>query len=291
MVKQLIARGALSGAIAGLVAFAFARIFAEPVISKAINYESARDAAQDALDKAAGVAIPPAGPDIFSRTIQMDVGIGAGLILFGAAMGALVAVGYVIAIGRVGRVRPFQLALILPAFYFLAVYLVPFLKYPANPPAIGHEDTIRQRGALYLITVAVSCIALFLAVYVGQKLHKRLSLYASVLIVGLGFAVVMGILFAILPPLGHLHYNEVNYGDYTTETPQPLLNPAGQIVFPGFPADLLAQFRVYSILNQLILWGGIALLFAPQAQRLLDPSGAKAAKESRFAEDHAPAAV
>jgi len=291
MVKKLIVRGALSGAVAGLVAFIFARIFAEPVISKAIDYESARDAMQDKLDRAAGLAVPPAGPDIFSRTIQMDVGIGAGLILFGAAMGALVAVGYVVAIGRVGRVRPFQLALLLPAFYFLGVYLVPFLKYPANPPAIGHEDTIRERGALYLVTVAVSCIALFLAVYFGQKLHKRLSLYPSVLIAAVGFVVVMAVLFLILPPLGHLHANVVEYGKQDTETPLPLYDANGNLVFPGFPADLLAKFRVYSIINQLILWGGIALLFAPQAQRLLDPAGARSAKESRFDEEHTPVAV
>ena len=291
MVKQLIGRGALSGAAAGLVAFIFARIFAEPVISKAIDYESARDAMQDKLDKAAGLPVPAAGPDIFSRTIQMDVGIGAALILFGAAMGALVAVGYVIAIGRVGRVRPFQLALVLPLFYFVGAYLVPFLKYPANPPAIGHEDTIRERGALYLITVTVSCIALFLSVYYGQKLHKRLSLYNTVLIMGAAYVVVMAILFLVLPPLGHLHANVAEYGKQPTETPLPLTDANGKIVFPGFPADLLAKFRVYSILNQVILWGGIALLFAPQAQRLLDPASAKAAKEARFAEDHAPVAI
>lgn len=291
MVRQLIGRGALSGALAGLVAFVFARVFAEPIVSDAIDYESARDAVQDKLDMAAGMPMPAAGPDIFSRTVQMDVGIGAALILFGAAMGALVAVGYVVAIGRVGRVRPFQLALLIPAFYFAAVFMVPFLKYPANPPAIGHEETIRERGALYLVTVAVSCIALFLAVYLGQKLHQRFSLYRSVLLAGIGYVAVMTVLFLVLPPLGHLHANVVEYGTQATETPLPLRDARGALVFPGFPADLLAKFRVYSILNQLILWGGIALLFAPQAQRLLDPQGAKAAKESRFEDDHAPVAV
>ena len=291
IVARLIVRGALSGAVAGLVAFVFARIFAEPIISSAIDYESGRDAAQDALDKAAGVAIPAEGPDIFSRTVQMDVGIGAGLILFGAAMGALVAVGYVVAIGRVGRIRPFQLALLIPAFYFFAVYAVPFLKYPANPPAIGHEETIRTRGALYLVLVAVSCIALFGAVVVGQQLYRRFSLYSSVLLAALGYAVVMGIMFVALPELGHLHANVVEYGRHATETPLPLKDPSGRIVFPGFPADLLAKFRVYSVINQLILWGGIALLFAPQARKLLDPGAAEAAKTTRLVEQDSKVAV
>lgn len=295
MVKKLIGRGALSGAIAGLIAFVFARIFAEPVISKAIDYESSRDDATVTFAKehllATSYPVPGPGPDIFSRTVQMDVGILCGLVLFGAAMGTLVAVAYVVAIGRVGRIRPYQLALIIPAFFFVGVYAMPFAKYPANPPAIGHEDTIRMRGALYLVTVFCSCLFLFLAVYFGQKLHKRLTLSTSVLLAGAGYLVVMGILFAILPSLGHLSYNQQHYGNFATETPQPLYSTSGKLLFPGFPADLLAQFRVYSIFAQIILWGGIALIFAPQAQRLLDPAAAKSAKDSRFADDHAPVAV
>jgi hypothetical protein len=270
MEKQLIGRGVLAGAAAGLVAFVFARIFAEPVISKAIDYERAREAAQGALDRAAGATVSVGGPDLFSRTVQADVGLGAGLILFGAAMGALVGVAYCVCIGRTGRIRPFQLALLVPAFFFVGVYLVPFAKYPANPPAIGHEETIRTRGALYLITVAVSCIALFLAVYYGQNLHKRLSLYTSCLIAGGGYVVVMTVLFAILRSFD--------------ETPLPLKDASGGIVFPGFPADLLAEFRVYAIAAQAIMWAVIALVFAPLAQRVLDPAGVAARKAARFAE-------
>src|SRR5690242_21952608 len=111
MEKKLILRGVLAGAIAGLLAFAFARIFAEPVINQAINYESGRDAVIAALDKAAGLPAPDEGPDIFSRTIQANVGIGVGMIAFGAAMGALFAVAYALYLGRVGNVRARTLAL------------------------------------------------------------------------------------------------------------------------------------------------------------------------------------
>jgi hypothetical protein len=283
MEKQLIGRGALSGAFAGLITFVFARIFAEPVIQRAIDYESARDAMQDKLDKAAGLAVPPAGPDIFSRTIQADVGIGAGLILFGAAMGALVAVAYVICIGRTGSIRPRPLAMLVPAFFFVGIYLVPFAKYPANPPAVGHEDTIRQRGALYLIVVFCSCLALFLAVYLGQRLKARrgLSTQTTCVLMGVGYLAVMGVIFAILPPLGHLHTNVVEYGRQSTETPLPLTDPQGNIVFPGFPADVLAQFRIYSVAAQAILWTVLTLTFAPLAERVLDPHAARSRKQEQ----------
>src|SRR6201999_4109081 len=148
-------------ALAGLFAFIFARILAEPQIQQAIDYESARDSMQDALDKAAGIAIPAAGPDIFSRGIQRNVGIGVGMVLFGLAMGGLLAVAYVlVARGMRPRVRPRTLGAILAAAGFLGLYLLPFLKYPANPPAIGHEDTIKTRSALYLAMVLLSIAAL-----------------------------------------------------------------------------------------------------------------------------------
>jgi hypothetical protein len=50
----------------------------------------------------------------------------------------------------------------------------------------------------------------------------------------------------------------------------------GVIVYPGFPADVLYSFRLYSIAAQLVLWGAIGLIFAPLADRLLAPGPARA---------------
>lgn len=295
MVQRLIGRGVLSGAVAGLITFVYARVFAEPVISQAIAYESARDDATLRFARRhllpASYPVPRPGPDIVSRTVQMDLGILAGLVLFGAAMGALVAVAYTVSIGRVGRVRPFQLALLVPALLFVGVFAVPFAKYPANPPAIGHEDTIRERGTLYLVAVVCSCALLYVAVLLGQRLHRRLGLYPSVLLAGAAYVVAMAVVLTLEPSLGHLAYNQAHYGRYATETPQPLYATDGRLLYPGFPADLLARFRVDAIVAQVILWGGIALIFAPQAQRLLDPAAAEAARRSRFADEHSPVAV
>jgi hypothetical protein len=269
MEKRLIFRGFVAGGIAGLLCFIFARIFAEPVIQASINYQNARQAAQAALNKAAGLAAPPPGPDIFSRTIQGNVGVGTGLIFFGAAVGALFSVVYII-IGRRVRVTPRVLALLLAGSGFLAMYMVPFLKYPANPPSIGNPDTIRARGLLYLAMVTVSVAGLILAVMTARKLRDRLGPWNAVLVSGLGYAVFVGIAIAVLPPLGHLHANVVAFGRHLTETPLPLRNPKGQIVFPGFPADVLFNFRLYSIINQLMLWSAIGIIFGALAERVLE---------------------
>jgi hypothetical protein len=269
MEKKLILRGILTGALAGLLAFVFARIFAEPQIQAAIDYESGRDAAQDALNQAAGIASEPAGPDLFSRAIQANVGIGAGMVLFGIAMGALFTVVYTVSLGRVGKVRPRVLALLLAGGGFLALYLVPFVKYPANPPSIGHPDTIGTRGGLYLVMVAGSVVFLVAAVLLGKRLAPRLGNWNASLVAGAAFVVVIGVLMLVLPPLGHLSANVAEYGVQPTETPLPLKNAAGTIVYPGFPADTLFDFRFYSVAAQLVLWATLGLVFGPLAERLL----------------------
>lgn len=276
MEKKLIFRGLLAGAIAGVLAFAFARIFAEPVISQAINYESGRDAVIATLDKAAGLPAPPPGPDIFSRTIQANIGIGTGTIAFGAAMGALFAVAYALCLGRVGNVRPRTLALLLAGAGFLGIYLVPFIKYPANPPSIGHPETIRQRGGYYLLMVLASVVLLLAAAWLGQRMKARFGAWNAALLAGAAFVVAIGVVMALLPQLGHLAFNEQTYGNHATETPLPLTSAQGRIVYPGFPADVLFNFRLYSVAAQLVLWSAIGLIFAPMAGRLLAPGPASA---------------
>jgi hypothetical protein len=273
---KLIVRGVLAGMAGGLVAFVFARIFAEPVINAAISYQAGRDAALTALHKAAGRPAPAAAPDIFSHTIQANIGLGAGMIAMGAALGALFAVAYAVCLGRVGGLRPRSLALLVAAGGFIGSYLVPFIKYPANPPGIGNPDTIKQRGGLYLLMVICSVVFLVLAVWLGQRLKPRLGNWNASLAAGAAFIAAIGVVMVMLPQLGELPANVAAYGHHATETPLPLAGADGRIVYPGFPADVLFSFRLYSIAAQLLLWATIGLVFAPLADRLLRPPAAAA---------------
>jgi hypothetical protein len=51
-------------------------------------------------------------------------------------------------------------------------------------------------------------------------------------------------------------------------------------VFPAFPADLLFDFRLYSVGAQLVLWATIGLVFAPMAERLLGEKTAAVPSEA-----------
>jgi Probable cobalt transporter subunit (CbtA) len=272
MEKNVIARGVLAGALAGLLAFAFARVFAEPQIEAAIAYENGRDNAHTALDRAAGVPVEEAGPDLFSRGVQAGLGAGMGMVLFGIAMGALVAVVYAVCWGRIGPARPRPLALSIAGGGFLAIYLVPFLKYPANPPSIGQPDTIGARTGLYLLMVVCSVVFLAGAVWLGHRLGDRFGQWNATLLASAAFVVAIGAVMAVLPPLGHLGDNVASYGDAATQTPGPLRDAAGALAYPGFPADVLYAFRLYSVAGQLVLWACIGLVFGALAERLLSPA-------------------
>ena len=80
------------------------------------------------------------------------------------------------------------------------------------------------------------------------------------------------------------HAGQFGYARAATETPQAITNilsvplhvngktiAPGQIVYPGFDADVLWKFRWYSILNQLLIWTTIALVFGPLLDRFLQP--------------------
>ena len=260
MEKKFVLRGVAAGAVAGLLSFVFARILAEPVIARAIDYENARDQAQSVLDRAAGIASEVTAADPFSRTVQEDIGIAVALIVFGAALGALLAVVLTLVQRGSGRhIRPRTLALLLAGGAFVSVYLVPFLKYPANPPAIGHEDTIESRGSLYLGLQVVSVISLVLCVQLGRHLARSRGTYQGAVLAGAAYLVV--VVVALLAFKG-VH-----------ETPGPLRDASGRIVLGGFDPDDLYRFRLLALGGQLILWGGIGLLLGPWAERALVRAG------------------
>jgi hypothetical protein len=282
MIIRTILRGVLSGFVAGVLGFIFAKVFAEPQINKAIAYESGRDSVLAHLNRAAGRAVAPDGPEIFSRHLQSTIGIATGIIAFSMAMGALVAVVYLVLHGRF-KIRPRTVALLVAGFGFLGVYLLPFVKYPANPPAIGHTFTIVERGHLYVAMVACSIVFLVLAIVLGRRLQPRFGAFGATLLAAGAFLVAYSILIAALPQLGNLpaniaHQAQFGYARAATETPQPITNLQGQIVYPGFPADVLWNFRWFSIINQLIIWSTIGLVFGALLERMFGTSKTESAE-------------
>lgn len=254
MEKRLIARGLLAGAVGSVLAFVFGRLCAEPVIARAIAFEDGRTEAEQAQ------GVHEHGVELFTRGVQSGVGLGFGVLLFGVAMGALFAVVFCVVYGRAGNVASRPLSVLLAAGAFISVYLIPFVKYPPNPPAVGQSDTIGARTGWYLFMVLVSVVLAIGAVLLARRLANRFGMWNGRLLAAGAYLVVIAAVTVLLPTVD--------------ETPQPLRDASGAIIYPGFPADVLYEFRVLSLATQLVLWVTIGLVFAPLAERLIGDKAA-----------------
>jgi hypothetical protein len=258
MEKRIIGRGLLAGALAGVLSFAFARIFVEPVIERAIAFEDGVSAAHEGAHGGHG---HEHGVELFTRGVQANVGMGFGVLAFSVAMSALFAVVFCVAYGRFGNVSARALSLLVAGGMLLSLYVVPFLKYPASPPATSLDETIRQRTLLYLLMVVLSAALLVAAVYLGRRLTARLGAWNAALAAAGSYVVAVAIVMLILPTI--------------EETPGPLRDDAGNIVFGGFPAEDLYEFRLYSLGTQVVMWATIGVVFGVLASRLLDTARPK----------------
>jgi predicted cobalt transporter CbtA len=209
----------------------FARTFVEPVITRALAYEESHEHGHDH------------GMELFSRGVQANIGMGFGVLAFGVAMGALFAVVYCVAYGRVGGLSPRGLSVVLAGAMFLSLYVIPFLKYPPNPPATSLEATIRQRTLLYLLMVVLSVAVFVAAIYLGHRLSAQFGQWSATLIGAGAYLVAIAVVMAVLPTID--------------ETPE------------DFSADVLYEFRLYALGTQLVMWAVIGVVFASMAGRLL----------------------
>lgn len=98
------------------------------------------------------------GDDLFGRGAQQAGGMVAAL-LYGAALGAVFTIAYAAVRHRLRLADDWRASVALAAAGFVTVFLLPFLKYPANPPAVGDPDSVGRRTALYLLAVAWSLVA------------------------------------------------------------------------------------------------------------------------------------
>lgn len=268
MEKRIIGRGLLAGALAGVFAFVFARIFLEPVISRAIGYEEGRSEVEEVM-----AGHHDHEMELFSRGIQANIGMGLGVLGFSVAMGALFAVAFVVVYSKtqasslgasslralsVKTLSVRALSLILAAGAFVTVYLVPFIKYPANPPAIGDPDTIGKRAGLYLLMMALSVAFAGAAVWLGRRLALTLGNWEATLS-GIGAYIVAVVIAMLLLPT-------------VSEVPKPVRSVGDTIVYPGFSADDLFEFRLYAVGTQVIIWATIGLVFGALVSRLLADS-------------------
>jgi hypothetical protein len=270
MVRDLLIRGMLAGLLAGILAFGFAKIFGEPQVDRAIAFEEQMDRAKQekatqqmsssmtgssastgSMSMAAGGNMAgmnmsnaeAAQPELVSRAVQSSIGLFTGVVVYGTAFGGVFALVFAYAYGRIGNLSPRATAALLASAAFLALVIVPDIKYPANPPSVGNPDTIGERTGLFVVMILASIGAMLVAGGIARRAVERVGGWNAAFIGGGIFVILVVVVQLLLPAI-----NEVP---------------------DGFPAVVLWRFRVTSIGIEAVLWTTIGLVFGAMAGGLL----------------------
>lgn len=248
MDKQLVGLGVGAGAVAGMASFTYSRVAISPVIDAAIDYEAGRSHAEAAM---LGEGHSHSH-EIFSRAWQENLGAGVGIVVFGMVMGALFAVALAVTLRVLrGGPRPVDgrtAAVGLAAAAFVVVALLPALCHPPNPPGVGLEETMAARTTAHLTVVAASLVVAGVAAFTALRSTPRLGAWRAAALATVGYVVAMILVNAVTPTFA--------------EVPEVLTDATGAMVYPGFPAEVLSDFRVDSLVNQAILWAVIGMVAA-----------------------------
>jgi predicted cobalt transporter CbtA len=231
--RNLLVCGLIAGLCGGLLATGFARVVGEGPVDRAIAFEQQRASAAHEHEEA----------PVVSRAVQKSFGLVTAAVVYGLSIGGLFALAFAAVYGRVGRASPARTSILLAAFAFVVVFLVPFVKYPANPPSVGDPDTITKRTAVYLVMILVSLLSAIAALRLRGLLAEHRA--GSVASVAAGAAYLVVVVAA------------------------GLALPSVHEVPPTFPAETLFRFREASIGMQAVLWTTIGLVFAVTAQRVM----------------------
>ena len=226
MVSAYLRRGMAAGLLVGLLAGLFAFVVGEPVLDKAIALEEASEGAHH--------------EEIFSRLTQ-KVGLFFATGLFGVTVGGVFGIVYAFFRDRLAAGSELGRSISLSGAIFVGAFLIPFLKYPANPPSVGDPSTIRERTAAYFALVALSLLTMLVAWLSARALKARgFDAPRRRLIVGAGLVLVVAVLFLSLPA-----------------------GPSAE----GFPSGVLWAFRFSSLGTQVVFWAGLGLLFGWLCER------------------------
>jgi len=244
MTRDLLWRGMLAGILAALLATLFARVVAEPQVDRAIAFESSHEAHQAGHGHDDGDDAEPV-----SRDMQKGLGLLTAMTLYGSAIGGMFSLLFAYAYGRLARIGPRTLAVSLAILAFIVIALVPALKYPPNPPAVGQPDTIQVRTATYFAMLAASVVAAIAAFRIRSILAGHIRQFDAAIAAIASYIAIIAIAQFLLP-----HIDEV---------------PA------DFPAQLLWKFRVASLGIQAILWSSIGLGFGWMADRVIRRTAAR----------------
>ena len=239
MTGNLLVRGMIAGLIAGLLAFGFARVFGEPQVELAIAFEEKMAALES--------PVAPEEPEIVSRQTQAGIGLFTGVMVYSVAVGGIFSLVFAGLYGRASQLGPRGLAAVLGVAAFVAIVIIPDLKYPPNPPAVGDPETIGVRTQMFFVLLVASIVGMALAFALAKNLAARMGTWNAATVSGIAYLAFVGIVMALMPEINDVPEN--------------------------FSAMNLYEFRLATVGLQFTIWTVISLVFGYLAERALGQSG------------------
>ena len=213
----------VSGAIAGFVHGTINFALVEPYLDQAIGLENeslfASGEAEDNLEFWAEYES--------YRIWQKSGQVLAGVIL-GLAMGSLFGIVYALSKNSLPGKNDVAKSVILAGVMWITIYIIPFLKYPANPPTVGDGETVMLRAILYVSFIALSGIGVVIFYKLSQKLQNNKKYFGL-----FGYVIFITILFFVMP-----------------ENPDEITAPM----------NLVNEFRLMSVLGVSSFWLSVGLI-------------------------------
>lgn len=223
----------VSGAIAGTILGIINQVIVEPYIDKAIDIEIKNAAITE--DK----VINPSEMSGY-RIWQKGGEIVAGTIL-GTSLSALFGIVFIYIRTSLPGSSNKKKALALAGIIYLVLFIIPALKYPTNPPAVGDPETIYYRQTLYVTFIVISGFSALMLAFIYRTLGNRLSIITKNIIFPLIYAAIIAGAYLALPP-----------------NPDKITNVS---------MDLVQGFRISSAFTMGIFWGMIGIIFGSMWDR------------------------
>ena len=179
----------VSGLTAGIIHGAVNLVIVEPYLDQAISIEN-----QNLFATGLAEDTPQFWAEYSSyRDWQKSGQILAGGIL-GMSIGALFGIVFAYSRNALPKGHTVKKTFVLAAIMWFTIFLIPFLKYPANPPTVGEAETVVLRSILYLIFIAISGFSAVGFFMLYKKLENKKYLAF------VGYAVFITTVFFIMPP-------------------------------------------------------------------------------------------
>ena len=212
----------LAGAIAGTILGAINQVAVEPYIDHAVELEMQNT-------NQSNQTINPTEFAAY-RFWQKGGEIVAGTIL-GLSIGSLFGIVFAYTHSSVPGSNNKKKALIVAGIMWFVLFLIPALKYPANPPAVGDPETIYYRQSLYVAFLVISGSSALGLAFLYRKMG---ALNIKKYIIPVAYAAIISGAYLAMPA-----------------NPDPI----------NAPMDLVMGFRITSAITISMFWGLLGVIF------------------------------